>query len=420
MPAVEDYQWLTSNVGLRHWMSIQSNVNPQSNAMIHSLRQQFSPAQSAVLYEQIKLSAAAAKKFDDASNWLWTQQLLEQSSDEQTAVETARDFPAGCSVLDCCSGAGADAIAMARAGLHVTAVDSDEVACYLTRHNSAMARVPMRVVHARAEQLVLPSTNQVALDDSSVTFSQTPFVHIDPDRRADGSRSTSLSRLSPDWETVQELRKRSKGMSLKLAPGTHVEDSQWDHHNDPPEAKRWISRDGSVRQQRWYWGIDRWPKGTVSVSMQTKSGPWCHETFTEADVSGFYETEVLTSEVSKFVADYDPVVRAGHVPVSFAKRLGLALIETRNGYLTHSEIVNHPMVRWFEVVDVLPLDRKVIRKFARSASVRTWELKSRNIDIGLDEWRKELPVDKSADTQMTVMFTKIANRFRAIFAKVVK
>ena len=77
----------------------------------------------------------------------------------------------------------------------------------------------------------------------------------------------------------------------------------------------------------------------------------------------------------------------------------------------------HPMVRWFEVVENLPLDRKQLNAFAKSVKTRTWELKSRGIDLDLDAVRKVLPTDRSSTTQTTILFTKICEQHRAIVCK---
>jgi SAM-dependent methyltransferase len=413
-PTIDDYRWLTSPAGIHLWQSLQSEIHSGDilPSTIQNLRRRLSASQAALLIEQTRLAKIAARKFSDPRQWFWTQQLLEQSSDEQTARETADDFPIGSSVIDCCCGAGADAIAMASSGKSVIAVDRCEIACALTQHNASSLNAQIAIVQADIE--LLPGPDDALI--SSHVCGQS-FLHIDPDRRADGARSTSLSRLSPNWETVQRLSTIGQGMSLKLAPGTKTDSDVAIELSEMPNSKRWLSRDGSVRQQRWYWGIDRWPTDTTSVSMQMKNMVWHHETFLDRDVAESEMTDAIISTVGRFIADYDPVVRAAGVTVVFAEKYGLQLIETRNGYLTGDEPVPHPMIRYFEVLDVLPLDRKKLRSYARSLKVRSWELKSRSIEIDLDAWRRELPVDSDSELSATILFTRIADRHRAIVAR---
>ena len=423
---IDDYRWLSTSQCQKLWQSLCSEPTTRSDALLKRLRALLPANQASLLAEQIELIAMARKKVAHPQNWFWTRQLLEQSSDFETAAETALDFPTGNRVWDICCGAGADSVALAHLGLIVQAVDHCPIACELTRHNAQSHGLQINVFDRSADQ---------------TEFDPNSYINIDPDRRKEGARSSSLDRLSPSWETVVTLLGKCQGMSLKLAPGTRVDFDGLAHRVErPPESVRFLSKDGSVRQQRWCWGLERWPTGSITASMHlnepstrraeqfvasqpgertpnaTASQGWFHETFSTKEVHSMNSSN-LAYAPSAFVADYDPSLRAAELSSCFAKRWGWQLMDSSSGYLTATEASVHPMVRWFRVLEVLPLDNKRIKSFARAANVRTWELKSRGLEVDLNGLRKILPTEKKSQESMTILCTKLGNHHRAIFCK---
>jgi hypothetical protein len=221
MFTIDDYSWLDSPESQMHWQSISRDPSVPASAILKRLRQSLTIPQASLLLEQYELLTASRKKVANPGDWFWTRQLLEQSSDEETALETAMDFPAGALVNDICCGAGADSIAMAKRGLHVHASDRSSIACYLTRRNALSHKLKMEVTEESAEQCEID---------------QSGYVHIDPDRRSDGRRFSNLESLSPAWQTLCKISENCLGMSLKLAPGTRLDSStEKDQLNRPPE-----------------------------------------------------------------------------------------------------------------------------------------------------------------------------------------
>lgn len=425
MHSVDDYRWLDSPEGQRYWFEVSREPNSNPSLVLKKLRNSLSPSQSSSLMEQLELLGLSSRKVSNPLDWFWTKQLLEQASDEQTALETAADFARGTEVIDICCGAGADSIAMSRNGLNVHAIDRCPVACYLTQRNSQRNQVIVNVLEQNAEDA--PVTSQ-------------SYIHIDPDRRADGNRAVSFDRLSPTWSTISRMLDGCAGMSLKLAPGLRIEwqdmPRQIDH---PPEAIRYISKDGSVRQQRWYWGLQRWPKNSITTSMHLNHpaaerateflrnsanttantrcvGHWFHETFLQSTMVRHHD-DLFADAVHEFVADYDPSIRAAELAPSFAARYGWQLIDTESGYLTSVEPMTHPMVRWYQVVSNMSFDRKHLKAFSKQHAVRSWELKSRGVDVNLDDLRKSLVVDRSSNESMSILLTQFQGSYRALVCK---
>lgn len=427
MRQIEDYEWLSTPQAQQRWRDLCNEISVNSASMLKRLRSTLTTNQASVLIEQLDLIALAKRKVSDPQQWFWTRQLLEQSSDQETASDTACDFPPQSRVIDVCCGAGADSVALANQRHSVTSIDRCPIACELTKHNAMSHGLNIEVFNREAgNSLDVPRD----------------YIHIDPDRRADGSRSSSLDRLSPTWDTIAQLLKRCRGMSLKLAPGTRADLKGMARNKESiPESLRFLSKDGSVRQQRWYWGLERWPTDSITASMflntsssrramqffaakhtippnaNTSTSPgWFHETFSLDDMATS-EDMAVTDKPLEFVADYDPSIRAAELSSSFAHRYGWQLIDSNSGYVTASKTLVHPMVRWFQVVDILPLDKRQIKSYVRESRVYAWELKSRGLEVDLTALRKILPCDSNSDETRTILCLKIGRQHRVVFCK---
>ena len=426
---VEDYRWLATSDANQHWQQIHSEPAWGSDVLLRRLRTVLPVQQASLLMEQFDLVESAKRKVSDPAKWFWTRQLLEQSSDEWISRETALDLPRVGRVWDICCGAGADSISIASRGLEVTAVDRDPIACELVRQNARSHGCKINVLETSAE---------------AVTIDASGIVHIDPDRRADGRRSTRLEGLSPGWSTIASLLERCSGMSLKLAPGTRVDPKSIGEQIERlPDSVRFLARDGSVRQQRWYWGLERWPRDSITASMRLnrpsqeralqfapqtserdlpssfESEGWFHETFLLSELPNLYNA-TTASKPARLVGDYDPSLRAAGLGRAFAGRYGWQLIDSPNGYLTTSTVSIHPMVRWFEVMDVLPLDLRKLKSYSKQANVRSWELKSRGLDVDLQALRKALISNPKSDYSLSVLCTKVGKQYCAIFGREVQ
>jgi SAM-dependent methyltransferase len=392
-----DFEWLTSSAGNAAWNSV---LHDQPIPAIDS-RLDKTTARRRIEFLRLQRSfqASAKEKFPDPEHWFWTRKLLEQSSDHWCAAESANDFPAGEVVMDLCCGAGADAIALAQRSSQVVACDIDATALQLATLNAAKHQVELDVRLQPAETLEIP--NDV-------------WVHIDPDRRPGGARATYQHAFTPAWDDVQRLISQCRGISIKVAPGTRFEGE------DFPPVVRFLSRQRSVRQQRWLWNTHRWPQDSIVVSAMGTNG-WCHEVFSrgETDAAASHNDmhgRDLDPGFDRFIGDYDPGVRAAGVSALLAGRLGCTIL-FENGYLTGSEPTPHAMVRWFEVLEVMSLDRKKLAAYSRSMRAKSWELKSRGLEIDLDLLRKSMRVDPSSDCSFSLLCTRIQGKNRAVVAR---
>ncbi len=232
MLTLDDYSWLGSSTGLDIWRLLSARSSPATPAAIRS---EFgcSSSQAELLHEQHLLAIGKGRdKVEQPHRWFWTRQLLEQSSDEWTAQETARDAPLHTPHwIDACCGAGSDAIALARRRAGVLAVDNQPMAILLARANAKMNDVELDLQ---------------AGDIESFSFERDSFLNIDPDRRPDGERTIDPFRSQPTWNWISQAAHRLNSVSLKLAPGFRLQpDFAWGSASRP-QAMRYGS-DGIMK-----------------------------------------------------------------------------------------------------------------------------------------------------------------------------
>ena len=141
MNDASELPWLASANAAEAWACCKKQ-DAFSKAPLSKFR--LSASQLQLLQTQAEFATGPAKrKVAKPWNWFWTKTLLEQASDEWTAEETAKDFPSDAQVVDGCCGAGVDSIKIAehlsQSGdfkNRITAIDSSQIACQLTRLNS--------------------------------------------------------------------------------------------------------------------------------------------------------------------------------------------------------------------------------------------------------------------------------------------
>ncbi|XZE22305.1 class I SAM-dependent methyltransferase [Pirellulaceae bacterium SH449] len=390
-----DYEWLACDETIQIWqrMHATNEVTSIATAEPTSLE---SKRRMRLLREQGELAALAKNKFPESHNWFWTRTLLEQASDRWCANETAADFPSHAEVVDICCGAGADTLALAARCKSVRAIDAAATSVHLLKAN------------AKLQNRSIQSSCQLA---EEVTLHAHDYLHIDPDRRTTGKRVTAVEGLQPSWPTVRRLVEEAGGSSIKVAPAT-----PWSELEILPEVVRFLSRDRSVRQQRWLWGLERWPRGSIVVSVLS-GNTWVHEVFLQSELDTACSRESLATDVAAFVADYDPGLRAARVSGLLAERIGCQMLDSAGGYFTANACHPHGMVRWFRSLDLLTMDAKKLRAYARSAGVGVWELKSRGVAVDLDKLRKDLPTTPGSERTLTLLFAKVCGRPRVIVAE---
>ncbi len=369
---LDDYRWLVGP-SARAWLRRVEEDRRDTLAIAQSLRRDLSAGRAHLLLEQVELRRRARDKFADAGSMFFTRTGLEQSTDQVVAAYKARRFEAYDGCVDLCCGIGGDFVALAREKAVATClgVDRDRVVALLAAANVRRVSTRARTVVADAGEFRVP-------DDYA--------WHLDPDRRPQGRRSTQLEWHSPDLAAVERLIRRCRHGSIKLAPAADVPDA-W---VDGVELE-WISRRRQCRQLVVWTGDLAGSPGRRRATL-LRAGSLDAEP-TDCSIVGRPAVSIAAaSSVGRFVFEPDPAVLAADLSGELAARHGLERLAPRSAYLTSDRPTAEPLLACFEVEDVLPFDRKRLKRYLIEHGITRLEIKQRGLEIDPERLRKELQV----------------------------
>jgi hypothetical protein len=304
-----------------------------------------------------------AAKFVRADRMWFEPQGVEQATAEAVARHKARRFVGGL-VVDLCAGIGGDSLALAD-GSRVLAVDVDEGMCCRCRWNAGVYDVSARFesVRARAERFGIPPG---------------ALVHIDPDRRAElGPRARFVSDYAPGLEFLRSLPEVSPGGAIKLGPA-----SDFAAHFDMPGYEvEVVSLAGECKEATVWYG---------SLAGCRRRATRLPEGVTWTDRDGPTSANVAVVPPSAYLFDPDPALIRSGLLDAFASAHGLARCAAGIDYLTASAPVASPFLAAFEVLDILPIDVKVLRRVLAEHRLGPLEIKVRGLDLRPEALRVRL------------------------------
>lgn len=368
----------------------ESVTEPDPVRRAAAVRRLLPPELATPALTQAGLRTAARAKFGPlAGSLLFTPDGLEQASRPEVADHRAARFAAAGvgSVLDLCCGIGSDALAFARAGLRVEAVELDPDTAAVAAANAA--GLPVRVVVGAAEQA-----------DRRAAGS----VFCDPARRTARGRTFDPAAYSPGFDFVRQLLTEARYAAAKLGPGIG--------HELVPDGceAEWVSFGGGVKEAvLWSAGFTR--DGVRRRATVLPAG----RQLTDADPA-----EPRVGPVGGYLYEPDgAVIRAGLVQQLAALLPGGRRIAEQLAYLAADSPAEARtglgLGRGFRVLDVQPYSVKRLRAELARREVGTVEIKKRGVDVDPAALRRELkPTGPNA---LTVLLARLADRRLAILAE---
>ncbi|MFH8989051.1 methyltransferase domain-containing protein [Streptomyces sp. NPDC017940] len=336
---------------------------------------------------QARLRQRAVAKFGaDAARMFFTPHGVEQSTRTSVATHRARRFgdPVELgglsvrSVADLCCGIGGDAIALARAGISVLAVDRDPLTCAVARAN--------------AEALGLSDLIEVReADVTDVDTSPYDAVFVDPARRGGRGRIFDPEAYSPPLSWAVEAARKAPRAALKIAPGVP-------HDAVPEEAEaEWISDGGDVKEAVLWFGTDTpaahratlLPGGDTLVSPRATMLP-----------------DPGVRPVGRFLHEPDGAVIRAHLVAEVAARVEGGLIDETIAYVTSDTAVTTPYATTYEITDQLPFNVKKLKALLRERGVGVLTVKKRGSAVEPEELRRK--VKPRGAGSATVFLTRVA------------
>jgi hypothetical protein len=380
---------------LRAAPELLDQVRTSSGSELHvqtQLRRQFPEDLVRAALELNDLRQRGAKKFTRSGEMWFNRKGLQQATSEAVARHKAQRFSGRGRgqgrVWDYCSGAGGDTLALANR-CDVVAVDLDPAACLCTLWNAQVYEVASRV--------------QPVCADVTTLSDRSGWVHLDPDRRADGqNRRVRIEDSVPGVEFIEAVMREFAGGSIKLSPAANFVG------RFPDAEIELISLDGECKEAAVWFGELAQP------------GLW-RATVLPAGVSiggDPLETQAPVSRLGEYFYDPNPaVVRAGLVDLA-AEQLGLRRLDAEEEYLTSDRRVHSPLVQSFEVLAELPNNDREIRGYFRASEFGSVEIKCRRAAIDPERVRRKLPLP--GNEAGALIYARAAGKTRAVVCRRLK
>ncbi|MGW7525355.1 class I SAM-dependent methyltransferase [Streptomyces sp. NPDC054783] len=327
---------------------------------------------------QARLRQRAAAKFGaaDAGRMFFTPNGVEQSTRTSVATYRAERLRGlgVTSVADLCCGIGGDAIAFARAGIRVLAVDRDPVTASVARANT--------------EALGLGELIEVReADVTEVDTGGYDAVFVDPARRGGRGRIFDPEAYSPPLSWAVEAARTAPRAALKVAPGIP-------HEAVPADAEaEWISDGGDVKEAVVWFGTE---PGAVRATLLPGPRTLLGE--------GLPDPEVRP--VGHYLYEPDGAVIRAHLVAEVAQQLDGGLIDPTIAYVTADEARPTPYASAYEITDRLPFNVKKLKALLREREVGTLTVKKRGSAVEPEELRRK--VKPQGPNAATVFLTRVA------------
>ncbi|MFJ3497467.1 methyltransferase domain-containing protein [Streptomyces sp. NPDC086091] len=329
---------------------------------------------------QARLRQRAAAKFgpEDAGRMFFTPNGVEQSTRASVAAYRAgrlREMGVT-SVADLCCGIGGDALALARAGIRVLAVDRD----------------PLTAAVARANAGALGLDGLIEVREADVTEVDTAgydAVFVDPARRGGrgrGGRIFDPEAYSPPLSWAIGAAQKAPYTVLKIAPGVP-------HEVIPAEAEaEWISDGGDVKEAVLWFGT---APGAVRATLLP--GP--------RTLLGAGLPDPAVRPVGRWLYEPDGAVVRAHLVADVARDLDGGLIDATIAYVTADTLRPTPYATAYEITDVLPFNVKKLKALLRERGVGVLTVKKRGSAVEPEELRRK--VRPQGPHAATVFLTRV-------------
>ncbi|MFC9847420.1 SAM-dependent methyltransferase [Streptomyces sp. NPDC060223] len=352
----------------------------QELAVATRLRREHPAALVSAALGQARLRQRAAAKFGaaDAERMFFTPNGVEQSTRTTVATHRAQRLRAlGVrSVADLCSGIGGDAIALARAGIRVLAVDRD----------------PLTVAVARANADALGLADLIEVREADVTevdVSAYEAVFVDPGRRGGRGRIFDPEAYSPPLSWAVGTASKAPLAALKIAPGIP-------HEAIPAEAEaEWISDGGDVKEAVLWFGTE---PGLVRATLLP--GP--------REVRGRGLPDPAVRPVGRYLYEPDGAVIRAHLVAEVAEELNGGLVDETIAYITADEARATPYAAGYEITDQLPFGVKKLKALLRERGVGVLTVKKRGSAVEPEELRRKVLPKAQGPHSATVFLTRVA------------
>ncbi|WP_051722433.1 methyltransferase domain-containing protein [Streptomyces albus] len=431
-PAVSAFSALLTGEGRALLGELRDHDPARELATATRLRREHPAELVSAALGQARLRQRAVAKFGagDAYRMFFTPNGVEQATRTSVATYRARRLAAlGVRrVADLCCGIGGDAIALARAGMSVLAVDRDPLTCAVARANAEALGLGGLIEVRRAEV-------------TEVDTGPYDAVFVDPARRGGRGRVFDPEAYSPPLSWAIGAARGAPYAALKIAPGVP-------HEAVPEDAEaEWISDGGDVKEAVLWFGTGAGTPGVrtgagspvttgsgngagaspatgsgIADGVNTRTGSGIPAGTGTPLAPGARRATLLPSgasllgaglpdpepgPVGRYLYEPDGAVIRAHLVADVAAELeGGRLIDPTIAYITADALTPTPYATAYEITDTLPFNLKRLKALLREREVGTLTVKKRGSAVEPEELRKR--VKPKGPNAATVFLTRVA------------
>lgn len=329
---------------------------------------------------QARLRQRAVAKFgtEDAGRMFFTPNGVEQATRTTVATYRAdrlRELGVH-SVADLCCGIGGDAIAIARAGIRVLAVDRDPLTAEVARANARALGLEELIEVREADVMEVDTTGYDA-------------VFVDPARRGGRGRIFDPEAYSPPLSWAVHAAGTARVAALKIAPGIP-------HEAVPADAEaEFISDGGDVKEAVLWFGAGARQGGVRATLLP---GP--------RSLLGRGLPDPGVRPVGRYLYEPDGAVIRAHLVAEVAEQLDGGLVDETIAYVTADELRPTPYASAYEITDRLPFNLKKLKALLREREIGTLTVKKRGSAVEPEELRRKVKLQ--GPNSATVFLTRVA------------
>jgi SAM-dependent methyltransferase len=402
MGRVNDLSALLTDEGQALLAALRDHDPAQELALATRLRRDHPAALVSAALGQARLRQRAVAKFgaEDAYRMYFTPDGVEQATRAPVAAYRAGRFAAlgVARIADLGCGIGGDAIALARAGIRVLAVDRDPVTAAVARANAAALGL------AGLIEVRCADVTGTSVEGCDALFAD-PARRIGgggaPARRGGRGRIFDPEAYSPPLSWALTAARSRPYAALKVAPGVPHELIPGDF------AAEWISYAGEVKEAVLWYGA-KGPGGASaagpdgggprSVAATLLPGPYT--------LTGRGLPDPPVRPVGRYLYEPDGAVIRAHLVAEAAEELSGGLIDGTIAYITSDTARTHPGAAGYEITDVLPFGLKRLKALLRERGVGSLTVKKRGSAVEPEEVRRR--VRPEGPNAATVFLTRVA------------
>ena len=340
-------------------------------AALSRLRKDATPVQAAAAWEQVTLRQRAAAKFGaDAQKMLLTREALEQASGRRASEYHAQCFAGFGHVSDLTGGIGADALALARAGLSVTLYERDPARARFAAFNM--------------DALGLSASVSVVVGDVTEAALAPGAAWLDPARRTDGRRVGNAEDYSPPLSWARTLSARGVSfLGIKVSPAVPHRlaaemGARLEFVSDAGECKEgllWVT-----------FPVGGVPQGGEDIRLTatrlTDAGP--------LHLTGTPDAVPLPIGDGPILYEPDPAVIRAHLVGTLAAHLNAACVDPQIAYLLAQEYVPTPFASAYQMVERFAWGRRRLQDALTRHGAGRLVVKKRGFALEPDDVRRGL------------------------------